>query len=498
MEPLSYGWAVGTFVLPKGPEVVPARGRVRFTPVAPQSRTDPSVLVTRSTTIVETSSEGSVLVELVTGTYTVEYEFLGWRSHQIVLTEAHTRGAPLDLVSWVPPGPTGAVSNFSELVARIEALERSGPGGPGPVGPAGPAGPVGPIGPVGPVGPKGEVGATGGTGPAGDPGPAGPTGATGPAGPKGDPGPVGPAGADGADGAQGPEGPVGPVGPEGPAGPQGEKGDPGTSTGGTSITPEGDAYTAPATDGSTARWYTAAAADSTFSKLSDAVSLATTPGLPSTQNGSAGTENIAARADHTHPKDHAASAPTTLVAPGLWAAFDLPNENRLNAAPQVGIANNRLYTGPTRISGPGINPITVGAVRIGARGSNPAGSQVEIALYGADGSGWLDWGNLVFTTGKLSYTAPGDILESALPEPVSIPDGIYWPVVMYSGDPSGSLAVNYVPLQNQRLRMPNVNSGEGITTGGYRQTDDGLLPTSGGFPNAGGYPVAIEFRVTAI
>ena len=156
--------------------------------------------------------QGNPGVWLVTGVYGVSYTHpaVAIRAHDIEVTDAHTEGAPLDLVTAMPPGgPVLTASQYAELSARIDALG-SGTGGTGTQGPPGEDGADGAsayevavaAGFVGSesdwlaslVGPAGSDGAPGAKGDPGDPGAPGAPGADGAKGDKGDPG------EDGADG----------------------------------------------------------------------------------------------------------------------------------------------------------------------------------------------------------------------------------------------------------------------------------------------------------
>ena len=151
-----------------------------------------------------------------------------------------------------------------------------GPPGPpgGPAGPQGPQGPQGPPGADGAQGPQGLDGPQGLQGPqgiqgtpgvdgtpGGPPGPAGPIGPQGPPGNDGPQGPQGPQGPPGMDGAQGPQGadgpqgiqgpqgdPGGPQGPQGPQGPPGPQGVQGIQGPVGPPAPQGQVYSAVATD----------------------------------------------------------------------------------------------------------------------------------------------------------------------------------------------------------------------------------------------------------
>lgn len=80
--------------------------------------------------------QGNPGVWLVTGVYGVSYTHpaVAIRAHDIEVTDAHTEGAPLDLVTAMPPGgPVLTASQYAELSARIDALG-SGGGGTGGTG----------------------------------------------------------------------------------------------------------------------------------------------------------------------------------------------------------------------------------------------------------------------------------------------------------------------------------------------------------------------------
>lgn len=80
--------------------------------------------------------QGNLGVWLVTGVYNVTYAHpsVAIRAHDIEVTDAHTEGAPLDLVTAMPPGgPVLTASQYAELSARIDALG-SGGGGTGGTG----------------------------------------------------------------------------------------------------------------------------------------------------------------------------------------------------------------------------------------------------------------------------------------------------------------------------------------------------------------------------
>ncbi len=87
-------------------------------------------------------------------------------------------------------------TQFAQLIARVEALEKRAPvpdpkgekGDPGPQGPKGEKGDAGPVGPPGSKGASGEPGPAGSLGLKGEKGDPGPQGAKGE---KGDPGPAG-------------------------------------------------------------------------------------------------------------------------------------------------------------------------------------------------------------------------------------------------------------------------------------------------------------------
>lgn len=130
--------------------------------------------------------------------------------------------------------PSVDIDLATELIARLDELEKNGGNGDGTPGSDGKSayevavdnGFKGSeeewlaslIGPAGPQGPKGDTGATGLQGPKGD------TGETGPQGPKGDTGATGPQGPKGDTGATGPQGPKGDTGATGPQGPKGDTG----------------------------------------------------------------------------------------------------------------------------------------------------------------------------------------------------------------------------------------------------------------------------------
>ena len=81
--------------------------------------------------------QGTPGVWLVTGVYGVSYTHpaVAIRAHDIEVTDAHTEGAPLDLVTAMPPGgPVLTVSQYAELSARIDALGNGGTGGSGGTG----------------------------------------------------------------------------------------------------------------------------------------------------------------------------------------------------------------------------------------------------------------------------------------------------------------------------------------------------------------------------
>jgi len=155
-----------------------------------------------------------VLVDVGTGTFTIEGENLGpdprvqLDFENVPVLAADSNRVIAELSQTLLPGnyivTVRPAHRFGQTAWFFLAL-----GNEGPEGPAGATGPAGPEGPTGPEGPAGPAGATG---------PAGPEGPAGPAGPAGPEGPAGPAG------SAGPMGPVGMTGPMGPAGPAGEAG----------------------------------------------------------------------------------------------------------------------------------------------------------------------------------------------------------------------------------------------------------------------------------
>lgn len=69
--------------------------------------------------------QGNPGVWLVTGVYGVSYTHpaVAIRAHDIEVTDAHTEGAPLDLVTAMPPGgPVLTASQYAELSARIDGI----------------------------------------------------------------------------------------------------------------------------------------------------------------------------------------------------------------------------------------------------------------------------------------------------------------------------------------------------------------------------------------
>ena len=148
---LEYGKAVGRYILAVGdgsdpdrlPDAEAADGKILITPKAPVMRTaSPSAVVIKqpiTCTTDETTGElldpeGAVGVWLVTGQYTVTYQFARATlpAHDIEILPTHTDSSPLDLGLALPPGgPLLTPSEFAVLDARLQVVEAGGGGGGG-------------------------------------------------------------------------------------------------------------------------------------------------------------------------------------------------------------------------------------------------------------------------------------------------------------------------------------------------------------------------------
>ena len=139
---LQYGHVVGRVILAVAdsgdadayPDAVPAKGTVTFTPKNPEIRIgEPDPVVVLKQKIVCTIDAAGYLTDpdgkrgvwLVTGVYTVSYNFTApsLPAHDIVVGPEHTLAAPLDLTLALPPGgPVLTPSQYAELRALIDSL----------------------------------------------------------------------------------------------------------------------------------------------------------------------------------------------------------------------------------------------------------------------------------------------------------------------------------------------------------------------------------------
>lgn len=143
---LVFGKVIGSFVrtAADGPDVgtepdsEPAVGTIKFTPLVNYQRAltpDPvtvslrGVLCTLDATGTLVDAQGATGLWLATGAYSVVFTLKGIRilPTTIVVTEAHTDLAPLDLAIAIPPeGPPIGAGQYAELSERIENVETGG------------------------------------------------------------------------------------------------------------------------------------------------------------------------------------------------------------------------------------------------------------------------------------------------------------------------------------------------------------------------------------